>query len=64
MSECSLLPETQKEEPEAWAPCPALPLIFKVTLGEKDLTVSCPVTLRGIANTSQRFVGTLQIFDE
>lgn len=32
MSECSLLPETQKKEPETWAPCPAVPLTFKVTL--------------------------------
>lgn len=33
MSEWGLLPETQWEEPVARAPCPALPLTFKVTLG-------------------------------
>lgn len=62
MAECGLLPETQKEEPEAWAPCPALPLTLKVTLGGNDLTVSCPVTLGVIANTSLRGVDSLKIF--
>ena len=43
MSECGLLPETQREDPEAWALCPTSPVTFKVTLGGNDLTVSCPV---------------------
>lgn len=33
-------------------------------LGRKWLTLFCPVTLRGIANTSLKFVGSLKIFDK
>ena len=43
MPEHDLLSETQQEDPETWALCPAPSVTFKVTLQGNDLTASCPV---------------------